>query len=96
MRRAYLEHKKVPQLRWMLSRLAEVVAKRRRDAGGSGGRGGKDGEGDPGEASGNGSLQLLDVGCGRADLTLLVAASFPELKVPPPPLNKSCNERLPL
>jgi len=73
-RRAYLENKKIPQLRWMLLQVAEAIATRRRLRERAIGGSSRD-------HVGNYSLQLLDVGCGRADLTLLVAAQFPELKV---------------
>ena len=54
-RRAYLREKKVPQLRWMLWHVEQLLA-----------------------ARSSPQTRILDLGCGKGDLALLLAASMPE------------------
>lgn len=62
----YIRNKKVPQLRWMLRQVGAVL--RQRNAAATGGGGAP-------------ATRLLDLGCGRADFSLMVARCFPMLQV---------------
>jgi len=78
LRAQYIERKKLPQLRWMLAQIDAVIAER--CGGGVGAAGAGAGTGGS-VACGEAPLTILDLGCGRADLTLLLAARYPSFRV---------------
>ena len=73
LRTRYLAHKKVPQLRWMLQRAYDLLSDRATSRVADARR----------QPDGNSErpLRVLDLGCGKADLGLLLAAALPQLRV---------------
>ena len=67
LRQQYIQRKKLPQLRWMLAQIEAVLSER----GSSAWKCGLE----------DSPITILDLGCGRADLTLLIAARHPSAHV---------------